>query len=92
MTTKGTAVTKRPRPAAVRIPHSCSRCHRRLDSRARTASMALLEDGYVEGVACVECLSLEEMARCAILEATTEAALKIRDGRILVRTKQFPTE
>jgi hypothetical protein len=50
--------------------------------------MALLNDGYIEGVACVECLSLEEIGHCAWFEATSEAALNVADGRILTRTRR----
>ena len=51
--------------------------------------MALFNDGYIESLSCVECLSLEEVGRMAFLEATAEAALNA-DGRVLVRTRKFP--
>jgi hypothetical protein len=86
--TKTGSTMAKPRPK-VKIPKACSRCRRRLTSREQIAGMALFNDGYIEGLSCANCLTLEEVGHCAWLEATTEAGLNT-DGRILVRTKKFP--
>jgi hypothetical protein len=80
------ATMKKPRRKAVHVPKVCSRCRRRLPYRALMASMACLDDGFIQGTVCADCLTPEECGHMAWLEATSECALNT-DGRILVRDK-----
>jgi hypothetical protein len=82
-------MTRRPR-RKVKIKKTCSRCFRRLTTHELTAAMAILNDGVVGDTICADCMSPDELGRCAWLEAVTEAGLNIRDGKVLVRTRRFP--
>jgi len=91
MTTKGTTTMRQRRPKRVHVPRSCSRCQRRLTATQVRDAWAVLNDGYVQATVCASCLTPEECGHMAWLEATSEVGLNIRDNRILVRQKRFPT-
>jgi hypothetical protein len=89
--TKGTpAVRKRIRP--IHIPKRCSRCGRGLPYRTLLNSMAVLKDGRVTNTVGTCCLSVEELADLVLKEVTMEAAVNVRDGRVLLRPKRFGNE
>jgi hypothetical protein len=90
-TTKGTT-TVRKRVRRIHIPKRCSRCGRGLPNNVLINSMAVLSDGKVTHTVGTCCLSIEECADLVLKEVTMEAALNIRDGRVLVRPKRFEQE
>jgi hypothetical protein len=87
----GTAVRKRVRPI-IRIPRRCARCGRGLPNQTLINSMAVLSDGKVTHTVGTCCLTVSECADLVLKEVTMEAALNIRDGRVLVRPRRFEEE
>jgi hypothetical protein len=85
--------TQRQRIRAVHVPRECCRCRLRLTTAQLSNGWAVSDgDGHVTAVICSPCMTPEEMATAIIMETTMECALNIRDGRVLVRTKKFPTD
>jgi hypothetical protein len=86
MPAKGLPVRKRPK--AIHIKPHCGRCGRKLAYRGLVTSMLQLDDGFPGDTICADCLSPEECGHMAWLEATSEAALNVRDNRILTRMRR----
>jgi hypothetical protein len=78
------------KPKAVKVPRVCGRCRRRLSNHAVREGWVQLRDGFIESTICLECTTPSELADLLLLEVGSECGLNT-DGRILTRTKRFPT-
>jgi hypothetical protein len=92
MTTTKTGTTVRKQVRRIHIPTRCARCGRGLPYKTLINSMCFLKDGRVTNTVGTCCLSVEELADLVLKEVTMEAALNVRDGRVLVRRRRFGQE